>query len=82
VLARAFAPIPELIEKVAPLCGPQTHVLAMKGKWPQKELAALEPPWRVVSSRELTVPGLDAARCVIMLARRDAAAPGVAAPGV
>jgi 16S rRNA (guanine527-N7)-methyltransferase len=85
VLARAFAPIPGLLEKVTPLCGPQTRVLAMKGKWPQRELAALEPPWRVVSSRELIVPGLDAARCVIVLARGDDAArtaPGVAAPAV
>jgi hypothetical protein len=57
----------------------------MKGKWPQRELAALEPPWRVVSSRELIVPGLDAQRCVIVLARGDDAArtaPGVAAPAV
>jgi len=74
VLARAFAPIPELLEKVAPLCGPETRVLAMKGKWPREELAALEAPWRVVSSRELTVPGLDAARCVIVLARSAGAA--------
>jgi 16S rRNA (guanine527-N7)-methyltransferase len=69
VLARAFAPIPELLEKVVPLCGPETRVLAMKGKWPKEELAALEAPWHVVSSRELTIPGLDAARCVIVLAR-------------
>lgn len=82
VLARAFAPIPELLEKVAPLCGPQTRVLAMKGKWPQKELAALEAPWRVLSSRQLTVPGLDAERCVIVLARGDGATSGGAAPGV
>jgi len=57
----------------------------MKGKWPQRELAALAAPWRVVSSRELTVPGLDAARCVIVLARDEGAArtaPGVAAPAV
>ena len=80
VLARAFAPIPELLEKVAPLCGPETRVLAMKGKWPKEELAALEVPWRVVSSRELTVPGLDAARCVIVLARSADGAR--AAPGV
>ena len=82
VLARAFAPLPDLLEKVTPLTGPQTRVLAMKGKWPQKELAALEAPWRVVSSRELTVPGLDAARCVIVLARSDGTAPGLAAPAV
>ena len=78
VLARAFAPIPELLEKVASLCGPQTRVLAMKGKWPKEELPALGPSWRVVSSRELTVPGLAAARCLIVLARSDDAAPAAA----
>jgi 16S rRNA (guanine527-N7)-methyltransferase len=69
VLARAFAPLPQLLAKVTPLCGPQTRVLAMKGKWPHEELAALAPPWRVLSSRELAVPGLDAARCLIVLAQ-------------
>jgi 16S rRNA (guanine527-N7)-methyltransferase len=69
VLARAFAPLPQLLAKVAPLCGPDTRVLAMKGKWPHEELAALSPPWHVLSSRELAVPGLDAARCLIVLAR-------------
>jgi hypothetical protein len=49
-------------------------VLAMKGKWPEEELALLQAPWRVVSSRELTIPGLDAARCVIVLARSAGAA--------
>ena len=71
VLARAFAPLPQLLEKVSPLCGRETQVLAMKGKWPAAELAGLEPPWRVVRSRELQVPGLDAARCLIVLARSD-----------
>ena len=69
VLARAFAPLPKLLEKAAPLCGRMTQVLAMKGKWPADELAALPPDWQVVRSRELHVPGLDAARCLIVLAR-------------
>src|SRR5262245_20304743 len=30
VVARAFAALPELLEKVEPLCGPATSVLAMK----------------------------------------------------
>jgi 16S rRNA (guanine527-N7)-methyltransferase len=67
VVARAFARLPDLLEKVARLCGEHTRVLAMKGKWPQEELAALRPPWRVISSRELSVPGLAAARCLIVL---------------
>lgn len=71
VVARAFAPLPELLAKVATLCGTATRVLAMKGKWPAQELAALPRSWRVVGSRELTVPGLAAARCVIVLQRAE-----------
>ena len=69
VVARAFAPLPRLLETVTPLCGPASRVLAMKGKWPAAEIAALSPHWRVIGSRELAVPGLDAARCVITLRR-------------
>ena len=67
VLARAFAPLPQLLKAVAPLCGRETHVLAMKGKWPQGELDALPPLWRVADSHTLTVPGLEEARCLIGL---------------
>jgi 16S rRNA (guanine527-N7)-methyltransferase len=67
VMARAFAPLPELLERVAPLCGSETRVLAMKGKWPQAELDALPPLWRVAESHSLTVPGLAEARCLIVL---------------
>jgi 16S rRNA (guanine527-N7)-methyltransferase len=67
VLARAFAPLPELLATVAPLCGSGTRVLAMKGKWPQDELDAVPPSWRVAESHTLTVPGLPEARCLIVL---------------
>lgn len=67
VVARAFAPLPELVVNVAPLCGPETRVLAMKGKWPQEELDALQPPWSQQGSHELTIPGLNESRCVIVL---------------
>ncbi|MGH8323309.1 MAG: 16S rRNA (guanine(527)-N(7))-methyltransferase RsmG [Steroidobacteraceae bacterium] len=69
VVTRAFAPLPEMLEKVLPLCGPQTRVLAMKGKWPREEVAAIPPGWRLESSRDLLVPGLDEARCALVLAR-------------
>jgi len=68
VVARAFAPLPQMLASVAPLCGAETRVLAMKGIWPAAELAALPAAWRVTGSRELTIPGLDAARCLIVLA--------------
>jgi 16S rRNA (guanine527-N7)-methyltransferase len=68
VVARAFAPLPQLLQKVTRLCGPRSRVLAMKGRWPQAELAALPPSWRMIDSRELAIPRLGAERCVIVLA--------------
>ena len=68
VAVRALAPLPQMLAQVAPLCGAQTRVLAMKGRWPTEELAALPATWRLAGSRELKVPGLAAARCVIVLA--------------
>ena len=67
VLARAFAPLPELLKTVTPLCGSETRVLAMKGKWPQAELDAMPRGWRVADSQTLTVPGLAEERCLIVL---------------
>ena len=69
VVARAFAPLAELVVNVAPLCGPHTRVLAMKGKWPRREIESLPPDWQVRGSRELSVPGLDESRCVVVLGR-------------
>ena len=67
VLARAFASLPELLEAVAPLCGNETRVLAMKGKWPKAELDAVPWGWRLADSQTLTVPGLAEERCLIVL---------------
>jgi 16S rRNA (guanine527-N7)-methyltransferase len=67
VIARAFAALPDLLRQVTPLCGPQTRVLAMKGKWPEREIEALPPGWRVATSRQIDVPGLGETRCVIAL---------------
>jgi len=69
IVTRAFAPLPEMLEKVTPLCGPQTRVLAMKGKWPREEIAAIPVGWRVVHSRDLVIPGLKESRCAIVLTR-------------
>lgn len=69
IVARAFAPLPEMLERVLPLSGPDTRVLAMKGKWPREEVAGIPQGWRLESSRDLVVPGLDEARCVLVLTR-------------
>ena len=41
----------------------------MKGRRPEAEIAALKLPWRLRGAREISVPGLDAARCVLLLGR-------------
>jgi 16S rRNA (guanine527-N7)-methyltransferase len=67
VVARAFAALPDLLESVEPLCGPATRVLAMKGKRPDDEIAAVPPHWRVIETRSLTVPRLNEERHVVIL---------------
>lgn len=74
VTARALAALPELLVQLAPLCGPATRVLAMKGRWPAEELEKLPAPWRLTGSRTIEVPGLDAERCVLVLSMTGVAA--------
>jgi 16S rRNA (guanine527-N7)-methyltransferase len=69
VVTRAFAAIPDMLDRVGPLCGPGTRVLAMKGRFPRKELGSLPAGWRVVESRVLDVPGLPDARSLVRLER-------------
>jgi 16S rRNA (guanine527-N7)-methyltransferase len=69
VIARAFAALPELLSTVAGLCDANTRVLAMKGKWPAREIERLPAGWQVEYSRPIEVPGLGEERCVIALRR-------------
>lgn len=67
VVARAFASLPQLLERIGGLCGPATRVLAMKGRRPVDELVAIGAPWRVIETRALSVPGLAQARHLVVL---------------
>jgi 16S rRNA (guanine527-N7)-methyltransferase len=67
VVSRAFAALPQLLAQVQGLCGPDTRVLAMKGRRPDEELAAVPPPWWVEAEHALTVPGLSAQRTLLIL---------------
>jgi 16S rRNA (guanine527-N7)-methyltransferase len=75
IVARAFASLPELLAKVRTLCGPGTRVLAMKGRYPASEIAAVPSPWRVLDTRPLEIPGLEEARHLITVEAADAAVP-------
>lgn len=67
VVARAFAALPELLEKVRSLTAAGTRVLAMKGRYPAAEIAAVRAPWRLVSARRLEIPGLGEERHLVTL---------------
>jgi len=69
VIARAFAPLPKMLQLVAPLCGPHTRVLAMVGRWPPADAAeaVIPPQWHLVSERPIEVPGLGAERHILCL---------------
>jgi 16S rRNA (guanine527-N7)-methyltransferase len=70
VLARAVAPLPKLLNAVRTLCGARTRVVALKGKLPAAELAALPAGWQLLSSRAVQLPGVAAERHVLTLGLR------------
>jgi 16S rRNA (guanine527-N7)-methyltransferase len=67
VLSRAFASIADMLKNAGHLCAPGGVFLAMKGVYPEEELAELPPGYRVQRVEALRVPGLDAARHVVIL---------------
>ncbi|OGI48675.1 MAG: hypothetical protein A2151_07250 [Candidatus Muproteobacteria bacterium RBG_16_65_34] len=66
LIARAFASIAALLEAAGRLCAPDGRFLAMKGVFPQAELAAIGAEYRA-EVKALVVPGLDAARHVVII---------------
>lgn len=75
VVTRAYAALPALLTSIAGLCDARTLVLAMKGRYPAEEIAALPAGWRLLDSRRVEVPGLEAERHLIRLVPVPAAEP-------
>lgn len=69
LLTRAFASIPDMLAATRHLCAPGGRWLAMKGVFPQEELAAI-PAEFTAQARPLRVPGLEAARHVVIIEPR------------
>jgi 16S rRNA (guanine527-N7)-methyltransferase len=67
LIARAFASIPDMLAASRHLCAPHGRFLVMKGVFPQEELAAVTDGYRA-EVMALHIPGLDAARHVVILA--------------
>jgi len=69
VVARAFAETAEFVRTAGHLVRPGGRILAMKGLDPATELHSLPPGIRVAEVRPVSVPGLAAARHVVVLER-------------
>jgi 16S rRNA (guanine527-N7)-methyltransferase len=67
VSCRAFASLPDFTAWSAQALGTGAVWLAMKGKHPQDEIDALDPSVQVFHVEPLSVPGLDADRCIIWM---------------
>jgi 16S rRNA (guanine527-N7)-methyltransferase len=70
VSCRAFASLADFTTWSRAAMGPQSVWLAMKGKHPAEEIAALAPAVELFHVEPLTVPGLDAERCIGWLRQR------------
>ena len=68
VVSRAFATLAELAVDAGRLCAPTGRLLAMKGVFPDDELARLPSAYQVVGVYPLRVPHLDAERHLVHLA--------------
>ncbi|HTU67221.1 MAG TPA: 16S rRNA (guanine(527)-N(7))-methyltransferase RsmG [Steroidobacteraceae bacterium] len=69
VIVRAVGSLADVLHNVAPLLAPRGRLLAMKGKLPDDELAAVPRGWRA-DVTPLKVPGLDAERHLVALERQ------------
>jgi 16S rRNA (guanine527-N7)-methyltransferase len=67
ISSRAFASLPDFASGSIHLLAPNGIWLAMKGRVPSEELAKLPPEVEVFHVEQLTVPGLDAERCVVWM---------------
>lgn len=69
VLARAVGPVADLVKVAGPLVVGGGRLLAMKGRYPEQELAARLDGWKVAAVHPLTVPGLAEERHLVEICR-------------
>ncbi len=70
ICSRAFASLPDFTSWSAAALSPQGVWMAMKGKHPADEIAALPAGIDVFHVEQLQVPGLDAERCIIWMRQK------------
>lgn len=71
ISSRAFTALENLVTWCGPLLATEGEFLAMKGQFPDDEVAALPAGWQVKSSHSLEVPGADGERHLLLVARAE-----------
>lgn len=69
IVTRAFSSLSEMVGLTRPLLAPDGLWLAMKGVYPQDEIDALPEDIRVTRVDPIIVPGLDAQRHLVSMAK-------------
>ncbi|MDY6842019.1 MAG: 16S rRNA (guanine(527)-N(7))-methyltransferase RsmG [Pseudomonadota bacterium] len=69
ISSRAFTALENLVNWCGDLLANEGEFLAMKGQFPDDEVAALPVGWQVESSHFLDVPGADGERHLLLVAR-------------
>ena len=69
VISRALGSLSDFVQVAGHLAGRGGRLLAMKGKVPEAELKALPTGWKALAVHPVAVPGLEAERCLVELAR-------------
>ncbi|WP_235965188.1 16S rRNA (guanine(527)-N(7))-methyltransferase RsmG [Sediminihaliea albiluteola] len=71
VLSRAFASLDDMVSGCRHLLAPKGQFLAMKGIWPEEELAAVAKVCDILSVTAVAVPGLPDQRHLVAMVLRD-----------
>ena len=68
-ISRALGSIAAFVRVAGQLLARDGRLYAMKGRVPEEEFKALPPGWKLLNVHPIRVPGLDAERCLVELAR-------------
>jgi 16S rRNA (guanine527-N7)-methyltransferase len=71
ISSRAFASLADFVALTEALIAPRGVWLAMKGKRPDDEIAALPAHIEAFHVEPLLVPGLDAERCIVWMRKKE-----------
>ena len=75
VAARALSSLADFVRFAGHLCARDGRLLAMKGKRPDPEIAALPKSFRLAAVHRISLPGLDDERHLVELSPAGAASP-------